>query len=75
MLVQALDTSDFASVMTDVQIMVFTIFAMFYIPCLATLAMLRSAICNLGMLFAPVFTTAVATFMAVLFRIVFALLP
>jgi ferrous iron transport protein B len=66
MLVQALGTSDFASVMTDVQIMVFTIFALFYIPCLATLAMLRSVIGNLG--------TVVATFMAVLFRIVFALL-
>ncbi len=74
MLVQAFGTSDFASVMTDVQIMVFTIFALFYIPCLATLAMLRSVIGNLGTLFAMVFTTVVATFMAVLFRIVFALL-
>jgi ferrous iron transport protein B len=75
MLIQALGTSDFGSVMTEVQIMVFTIFTLFCIPCLATLAMLRSVIGNLGMLFAMVFTTAVATFMAVLFRIVFPLLP
>jgi ferrous iron transport protein B len=68
MLVQALGTSDFASVMTNAQMMVFTVFSMFYIPCLATLTMLRAVLGTKGMLFALFFTTAVATLMAVIFR-------
>jgi ferrous iron transport protein B len=73
MLVEALGTTDFASIMTQGQLMVFTIFTIFYIPCLASLAMLRKVIGPKGMLFALVFTTAVATILAVLCRIIFAL--
>jgi ferrous iron transport protein B len=74
MLVQALGTTDFASVMTPEQMLVFTVFAMFYIPCLATLGMLRSTLGNRGMLFALLFNTAVGTVMALLFRLAFWLL-
>ena len=74
MLVQALGTSDFASVMTNAQLMVFTVFSIFYIPCLATLTMLRSVIGTRGMLFALFFTTAVATVLAVFFRTFLSLL-
>jgi ferrous iron transport protein B len=68
MLVQALGTSNFASVMTGEQMMVFTGFSLFYIPCLATLGMLRSTIGNRGMLFTLFFNTAIATFIALVFR-------
>jgi ferrous iron transport protein B len=68
MLVQALGTSNFAAVMTAEQMMVFTAFSLFYIPCLATLGMLRTIIGTRGMLFALFFNTAVGTLMALGFR-------
>jgi len=68
MLVQALGTSTFSSVMTEEQMMVFTVFSLFYIPCLATLGMLRSTIGTRGMLFTLCFTTAIGTLMALVFR-------
>lgn len=71
MLVQALGTSDFATVMTTGQMMVFTVFTLFYVPCLATLAMLRSVIGARGMIFTLFFTTAVATLLALIFRLLF----
>jgi ferrous iron transport protein B len=74
MLVQALGTSNFAAVMTAGQMMVFTVFSLFYIPCLATLGMLRSTIGNRGMLFALFFNTAVGTLMALAFRGLYAVL-
>jgi ferrous iron transport protein B len=40
MLGQALGTIDFLSVLTRGQVLVFTVFAVFYIPCLSTLAVL-----------------------------------
>jgi ferrous iron transport protein B len=73
MLVQALGTSDFASVMSREQLFVFTVFALFYIPCLATLGMLRSVIGNLGVGFALVVNTSVGTVIALISRIVFRL--
>ena len=68
MLVQALGTSNFSSAMTGEQMMVFTVFSLFYIPCLATLGMLRSTIGNRGMLFTLCFTTAIGTLMALATR-------
>jgi ferrous iron transport protein B len=68
MLVQALGTNQFATVMTAEQMMVFTVFILFYIPCLATLGMLRSIIGNQGMLFTLIFNTAVGTLIALVFR-------
>lgn len=74
MLVQALGTNNFASVMSQAQILVFTVFTLFYIPCLATLAMLRVAIGLRATLITLFMTTAVATVMALLFRAALALL-
>jgi ferrous iron transport protein B len=68
MLVQALGTSDFSSVMTGEQMMVFTVFSLFYIPCLATLGTLRATIGNRGMLFTLFFNTAIGTLMALVTR-------
>ena len=73
MLVQALGTSDFAAVMSNEQLFVFTVFSLFYIPCLATLGMLRSVIGNLGMGFALVVNTSVGTVIALISRIFFQL--
>jgi len=72
MLVQALGTNDFAAVMDQEQILVFTVFTLFYVPCLATLGVLRSVTGNSGMLFTLVANTAIATAAALCLRILFA---
>lgn len=71
MLVQALGTSDFASVMSSEQMFVFTVFSLFYVPCLATLGMLRKVIGNRGMIFSLLLNTAVGTAIALISRLVF----
>jgi len=70
MLVQALGTSDFSVVMTHAQMLVFTVFSLFYVPCLATLGMLRSVIGTRGMVLTLIFTTGLAILIALFFRIV-----
>jgi len=52
---------------------VFTVFSLFYIPCLATLAMLRLVVGLRAALFTLVMTTTVATVIAVLFRLFYLL--
>jgi ferrous iron transport protein B len=71
MLVQALGTSDFSSVMTSAQMFVFTVFTLFYVPCLATLGMLRSVIGTSGMVFSLFLNTAVGTAIALISRFAF----
>jgi len=73
MLVQALGTNNFAAVMTQAQMFVFTVFSLFYVPCLATLGMLRSVLGTRGMLVVLLFTTILGILMALLFRLGFAL--
>jgi ferrous iron transport protein B len=58
-------------VMTPEQLFVFTAFSLFYIPCLATLGMLRSVIGGKGMFFALCLNTAVGTVIALLSRLAF----
>ncbi len=70
MLAQALGTTNFAQVLTQIQMVVFTIFVVFYIPCLATLASLWRELGWKGMLSAIGITLFVATFFGFLFRII-----
>ena len=55
MLTQALGTSQVLTVMTKAQVMVFTVFVTFYIPCLATIAALWKEIGKKGALLAILF--------------------
>jgi ferrous iron transport protein B len=64
MLTQALGTTQVLTVMTKTQIMVFTIFVTFYIPCLATIAALWREIGKKGALLAILFTLSVAIILA-----------
>jgi ferrous iron transport protein B len=73
MLVQALGTSDFSAVMNQEQILVFTVFTLFYVPCLATLGMLRSVVGNKGMFFTLFVNTGIATATALFIRAFFAI--
>jgi ferrous iron transport protein B len=74
MLAQALGTTDFAGALTTGQMCVYTAFALFYAPCLATLATLRAVIGARAMVIVAVLTTGTAAAVALAFRLAFALL-
>lgn len=75
MLVQALGTTDFAAVLTTAQMCVYTAFALFYVPCLATLATLRAVVGTRAMLIVAALSTGAALALAMAFRLAAALLP
>jgi ferrous iron transport protein B len=64
MLTQALGTTQVLTVMTKTQVMVFTVFVTFYIPCLATIAALWKEIGKKGAWVAVLFTLSVAIILA-----------
>jgi len=68
MLVQALDTPHVLTVMSKVQVLVFTVFVVFYIPCLATIAILWREIGSKRALFTVLFTFILATGLALATR-------
>lgn len=70
MLMQALGTEDVGSVMTQGQILTFTLFVTFYIPCVASLATLVKELGWRWMGVSAALNTVVATLIAVLARIV-----
>jgi ferrous iron transport protein B len=74
MLVQALGTTAIGQTMTVGQILVFTIFITFYIPCLATIATLLKEIGRKMTLLALGYSFAIATVLAVATRLVFSAL-
>jgi ferrous iron transport protein B len=75
MLVQALGTTNIGQVMSASQIIVFTIFVMFYIPCIATIAALAREIGRKMTAMAVGYSFLIATILATAARFVFAVLP
>ena len=69
MLTQALGTTQVLTVITKAQIIVFTVFVTFYIPCLATIAALWKEIGKKGALLAILFTFSVAMILGLFTRI------
>lgn len=69
MLIQALGTTDIASVMSPVQIMVFTIFVVFYFPCLATFGILSREVGLPKAIAASVLTFVIALVLGILTRL------
>jgi ferrous iron transport protein B len=74
MLTQALGTTQVLTMMTKSQIMVFTVFVTFYIPCLATIAALWKEIGKKGALMAIIFTLSVAIILAFATRVFFGII-
>ncbi len=68
MLFQALETTNVTAVMSSVQIIVFTLFVVFYIPCLATLGVMGKEVGWRRTLLATVITLILATGIALLGR-------
>lgn len=71
MLIQAIGTSNVAAVMSVTQIMTFTIFIIFYIPCVATIAVLWREIGTRRTLFTIAFTFVIAIVLATITRFVY----
>jgi len=71
MLIQALGTNNVISVMSATQIMTFTIFIIFYIPCVATIAVLWKEIGSKRTMFTIVFTFLIALFLGTVTRFVY----
>ena len=74
MLFQALGTAEVASVLTAGQMMTYTLFVLFYIPCIATIAVLRRELGNAQTGLVVATTTGIALVVALLARGFFALL-
>jgi ferrous iron transport protein B len=68
MLIQALETPHVLTVMSKVQVLVFTVFVVFYIPCLATIAILWREIGSKRALFTVLFTFILAIGLALATR-------
>ena len=68
MLSQALGTADFKSALTSEQMIVYATFVMFYLPCLATLSVLRRELGTRAMLTISALTVVVALLAALLVR-------
>lgn len=69
MLFQALGTSHVSDILTTKQILTFTVFVIYYIPCLSTLAMLWREFGKKIALLSALLNTGVATLLAFLVRI------
>jgi ferrous iron transport protein B len=74
MLGQALGTTDFAAVMTSVQLFTYTVFVVFYMPCVATLSALRRELGRRGMLSIAALTVVLALVAAFAARLAITLL-
>jgi len=68
MLRQALGVADFSAALTHAQMISFTVFVVFYIPCLATLAVLRRELGYRAMLVISGLTVIIATIAALVAR-------
>lgn len=68
MLGQALGTTNFASALTSVQLVTYSTFVMFYLPCLATLGVLRRELGTRAMLTISALTVVVALLAALVAR-------
>jgi len=68
MLGQALGSINFSSVLTTTQMVTYATFVMFYIPCLATLSVLRRELGTRAMLWISLLTVVVATIAALFAR-------
>lgn len=71
MLTQAFGTSNFAGVMTAEQMVIFTVFVVFYIPCLATMISIRNELGGKAMWYITGLTIVVATLAALVVRLFF----
>ena len=73
MLIQAARTNDLIKVMTQQQIFIFTIFTVFYVPCIATIAVLAKEFDWKKSIIIVISTVFIAALLGFLFRLLFLL--
>jgi len=73
MLAQAFGTTNYAAIMTTQQMVVFTVFVVFYVPCLATIISIRNELGAKAMWAISALTVVVATIAALIVRLGFLL--
>ena len=73
MLAQAFGTTNYAAIMTPQQMVVFTVFVVFYVPCLATIISIRNELGAKAMWAISALTVVVATIAALIVRLGFLL--
>jgi ferrous iron transport protein B len=73
MLRQALQVTDFSAALTPIQMVTFTVFVVFYVPCLATLAALRRELGTRDMLVIAGATVVIALVAAIFARLIMTL--
>jgi len=73
MLMQAVGTTDIATAMTPAQMMVFTMFVVFYIPCLATITVLWREIGKKQTMVITVLTLIIAILIGALTRLFYSI--
>ncbi|HUV16616.1 MAG TPA: nucleoside recognition domain-containing protein, partial [Pelolinea sp.] len=71
MLAQAFGTTDFASVLTPEQIISYTVFVVFYIPCLATMITIKNELGDKNMWLISGLSVLVALIAALIIRLLF----
>ena len=71
MLIQTIGTTNVIAVMSTTQIMTFTVFVIFYVPCVATIAVLWKEIGGKRTLFTVAFTFVLAIILATITRFVY----
>jgi len=69
MLYQALGGVDFSYVLTSVQLITYAVFVVFYIPCLATLAVLKRELGTRNMVIITLLTVVIAMIAAQIARL------
>jgi ferrous iron transport protein B len=73
MLVQALGTTEVDTVMTVQQLLTFTLFVVFYVPCIATIAVLAKQLGWRGALVISGFTVVVASAISIAGRLIYSI--
>ncbi len=73
MLFQAMDTTNLSAVMTKIQIIVFTIFTIFYMPCIGTIGALIKELGTKRTILITTLTIIIALILSVLARLTFSL--
>lgn len=69
MLFQAMDTTDLSKVMTNTQLIIFTIFTIFYIPCIGTIGALIRELGTKKTLIVSILTILLAIILSLIIRI------
>jgi len=74
MLFQAMHTTDLSTVMTNIQLIIFTVFIIFYMPCIATIGVLIKEVGIRKAIIITFLTIILAIFLSVVLRLILSII-